>query len=77
MMPQIVMPQRCINPTWTTIQELDNETSVMVFDFMHIAGVFFAAHVNTRLERVPTDNGSCYRGTDFASCTTRASEILD
>ncbi|WP_058037919.1 leucine zipper domain-containing protein, partial [Rhodococcus sp. KB6] len=39
----------------------DNETAATAIDFMNNARVFFAAHGITRIERVITDNGSCYR----------------
>jgi hypothetical protein len=47
----------------------DNETAATAIDFMNNARLFFAAHGITRIERVITDNGSCYRAADFtASC---------
>ncbi len=33
---------------------------------MHRARVWFAAHGITRIERIVTDNGACYRARDFA-----------
>ena len=43
----------------------DNETAETAIDFMNNARVFFAAHGITRIERVITDSGSCYRAADF------------
>lgn len=34
--------------------------------------MFFAAHGITRIERVVTDNGSCYRASDYAGAVTAA-----
>ncbi len=45
----------------------DNETAATAIDFMNNARAFFAAHGITRIERVITDNGSCYRAVDFTA----------
>ena len=45
----------------------DNETAATAIDFMNNARLFFAAHGITRIERVITDNGSCYRAADFTT----------
>ena len=50
----------------------DNETAATAVDFMNNARVFFAAHGITRIERVITDNGSCYRAADFTASLREA-----
>jgi transposase InsO family protein len=45
----------------------NNETAATAIDFMNNTHVFFAAHGITRIERVITDNGSCYRAADFTA----------
>ncbi|MFE3289939.1 integrase core domain-containing protein [Rhodococcus sp. NPDC059234] len=44
---------------------LDEKASTAV-GFMHRARAFFAAHGITHIQRIVTDNGSCYRAHDFA-----------
>nr|WP_185993483.1 hypothetical protein [Rhodococcus sp. KBS0724] len=41
-------------------------------DSMNNARVFFAAHGITRIERVITGNGSCYRAADFTASLREA-----
>ena len=43
----------------------NNETAATAIEFMNSARLFFAAHGINRIERVITDNGSCYRAADF------------
>jgi transposase InsO family protein len=51
-------------------EALSDEKAATAIGFMHRARVFFAAHNIVHIHRVVTDNGSCYRATDFAkSCT--------
>ena len=50
----------------------DNETAATAIDFMNNARVFFAAHGTNRIERLITDNGSCYRAADFTSSLREA-----
>ena len=50
----------------------DNETAATAVDFMNNARVFFAAHGINRIERVITDNGSCYRAADFTASLREA-----
>jgi len=45
----------------------NNETAETAIDFMYKARLFFAGHGSTRIERVITHNGSCYRAADFTS----------
>ena len=47
-------------------EALPDEKAVTAIGFMHRARVFFAAHGITRISRIVTDNGSCYRAHDFA-----------
>ncbi len=50
----------------------DNETAATAIEFMNNARLFFAAHGITRIERVITDNGSCYRAADFTASLREA-----
>jgi transposase len=50
----------------------DNETAATAIDFLNNARHFFAAHGITRIERVITDNGSCYRAADFTTSLREA-----
>ena len=50
----------------------DNETAATAIDFMHNPRLFFAAHGIIRIERVITDNGTCYRSADFTSSLREA-----
>lgn len=47
-------------------EALDDEKAITAIGFMHRARVWFAAHGITHIQRVVTDNGSCYRAKDFA-----------
>ncbi|MFG1772871.1 IS481 family transposase [Nocardia salmonicida] len=47
-------------------EALDNEKAVTAVAFLHRARIWFAAHGITRIERVVTDNGACYRSGAFA-----------
>lgn len=47
-------------------EALDDERAVTAISFMHRARVWFAAHGITHIQRIVTDNGSCYRAKDFA-----------
>jgi transposase InsO family protein len=50
----------------TYTEALDDEKAITAIGFMHRARVFFAAHGIDRIQRIVTDNGSCYRAKDFA-----------
>jgi transposase InsO family protein len=47
-------------------EALDDERAVTAIGFMHRARVWFTAHGINGIERIITDNGSCYRAKDFA-----------
>jgi transposase InsO family protein len=47
-------------------EALSDEKAVTAIAFMHRARVWFAAHGITRIERIVTDNGACYRAEAFA-----------
>lgn len=47
-------------------EALPDEKAVTAVAFMHRARVWFAAHGITRIERIVTDNGACYRADAFA-----------
>ncbi|MFF0494757.1 IS481 family transposase, partial [Nocardia sp. NPDC004068] len=47
-------------------EALPDEKAATAIGFMFRARAFFAAHGITRIERIVTDNGACYRATDFA-----------
>ncbi|MFC8383225.1 IS481 family transposase [Nocardia sp. NPDC057272] len=47
-------------------EALDNETAITAIGFMDRARAFFGAHGIVFLERIVTDNGSCYPAADFA-----------
>lgn len=47
-------------------EALPDEKAVTAIAFMHRARVWFAAHGITRIERIVTDNGACYRADAFA-----------
>ncbi|MFC9035410.1 helix-turn-helix domain-containing protein, partial [Streptomyces arboris] len=47
-------------------EALTDEKAVTAIGFMHRARVWFAAHGITRVERIVTDNGACYRAEAFA-----------
>jgi transposase InsO family protein len=46
-------------------EHLPDEKAVTAIGFMARARAFFAAHAITRITRVVTDNGSCYRAATF------------
>lgn len=46
-------------------EALPNETAATAIGFWHRARAFFTAHGITRITRVVTDNGSCYRAGAF------------
>jgi transposase InsO family protein len=46
-------------------EALNDEKAVTATGFMRRARAFFAAHGITRIERIVTDNGACYRAADF------------
>ncbi|RVW10863.1 IS481 family transposase [Prescottella agglutinans] len=46
-------------------ESLADEKSVTAIGFMHRARAFFAAHGILYIQRIVTDNGSCYRAKDF------------
>lgn len=50
----------------TYTEALDDEKAITAIGFMHRARVFFAVHGITHIQRIVTDNGSCYRAKDFA-----------
>jgi len=47
-------------------EALDDEKAITAISFMHRARAWFAAHGITHIQRIVTDNGSCYRAKDFA-----------
>jgi transposase InsO family protein len=47
-------------------EALTDEKAVTAIGFMHRARVWFAAHGIDHIQRIVTDNGSCYRAKDFA-----------
>lgn len=47
-------------------EALPDEKAVTAIGFVFRARAFFAAHGITRIERIVTDNGSCYKARDFA-----------
>lgn len=47
-------------------ESLSDEKASTAIAFMHRARAWFAAHGITRIERIVTDNGSCYRAEAFA-----------
>jgi transposase InsO family protein len=49
----------------TYTEALTDEKAVTAIGFMHRARVWFAAHGIDRIQRIITDNGSCYRARDF------------
>lgn len=46
-------------------ESLSDEKASTAIAFMHRARAWFAAHGITRIERIVTDNGSCYRADAF------------
>ncbi|GFH01929.1 hypothetical protein MHIP_24120 [Mycolicibacterium hippocampi] len=46
-------------------EALDDERAVTAIGFVHRARVWFAAHGINHIQRIVTDNGSCYRAKDF------------
>lgn len=49
----------------TYTEALTDEKAITAIGFMHRARVWFAAHGIDRIQRIVTDNGSCYRARDF------------
>jgi len=49
----------------TYTEALGDEKATTAIGFMHRARVWFAAHGIDRIQRILTDNGSCYRAKDF------------
>ena len=47
-------------------EALGDEKAITAIGFMHRARVWFAAHGIDHIQRIVTDNGSCYRAKDFA-----------
>ena len=47
-------------------EALSDEKAVTAIAFIHRARAWFAAHGITRIERIVTDNGACYRAEAFA-----------
>lgn len=47
-------------------EALPDEKAITAIGFMHRARVWFAVHGITHIQRIVTDNGSCYRAKDFA-----------
>ncbi|MFI6368997.1 IS481 family transposase [Nocardia sp. NPDC050630] len=47
-------------------EALPDEKATTAISFVFRAWAFFAAHGIDRIERIVTDNGSCYRAADFA-----------
>jgi transposase InsO family protein len=47
-------------------EALPDEKATTAIGFMHRARVWLAAHGITRIERIVTDNGACYRADAFA-----------
>jgi transposase len=50
----------------TYTDALDDEKTTTAIGFMHRARVWFAAHGIDHIQRIVTDNGSCFRAKDFA-----------
>jgi transposase InsO family protein len=48
-------------------EALPDEKATTAIEFTRRAKAFFAAHGINRIERIVTDNGSCYRAADFAT----------
>lgn len=51
-------------------EALTDEQAATAIGFLDRAAVFFTAHGITRIERVVTHNGSCYRAADYATAVT-------
>jgi transposase InsO family protein len=49
-------------------ETLPDEKTLTAIGFIERARAWLAAHGIERIERIVTDNGSCYRAHDFASC---------
>ncbi|WP_051046636.1 IS481 family transposase [Nocardia asiatica] len=50
----------------TYTEALPDEKAITAIGFVFRARAFFAAHGISRIQRIVTDNGACYRATDFA-----------
>lgn len=48
-------------------EALPDEKAATAIAFMHRVRAFFAAHGIIHIQRIVTDNGSCYRAGDFAT----------
>jgi transposase InsO family protein len=48
-------------------EALPDEKATTAITFLHRARAFFAAHGITHIQRIVTDNGSCYKAHDFAT----------
>lgn len=46
-------------------EPLPDEKAATAIAFLHQARAWFAAHGITRMERIITDNGACYRAVAF------------
>jgi transposase InsO family protein len=57
--------------TSTCTEALPDEKAATAVGFLARARVFFAAHGITRIERIVTDNGACYRAGQFAAVLGR------
>lgn len=53
-------------------EALDDEKGMTAVEFLERARTWFAAHGITRMERIVTDNGACYRSKVFAEAVTPA-----
>ncbi|MGA6209665.1 DDE-type integrase/transposase/recombinase [Nocardia testacea] len=59
-------PRSTIIPGWAYTEARDDETGATAADFWLRAAGFFAEHGITHIQRVLTDNGSCYRSRRWA-----------
>ncbi len=55
-------------------EALPDETATTAIAFLHRARGWFAAHGITRIERIVTDNGTCYRADAFARASAADGE---
>lgn len=53
-------------------EPLPDEKAATAIGFLHRARVWFAAHGITRIEKIVTDNGACYRADAFTRATLGA-----
>lgn len=54
-------------PRLAYTEALPDEKAPTAISFTHRARAFFAGHGITHVHRIVTDNGACYRATDFAT----------